>query len=820
MKVLLRRGRVLLGFLLAAHLSLTAQVGPRVDSIEVRHIGPPAASDELVKANIRVKVGDVYLRTSVDDDVRNLYATGYFYNIRVVQEPTATGVKLIYVVQGKPTLTEIRLSGNKKYSDRKIRKKITSKLREPIDERKLFADAQEIQKMYQKAGYQKTTVRYVPNIDENAGRGAVTFEITEAPKVKIKDVIFEGATVFKQGKLRRTMKTRRRWMFSWLTGSGVLKDDQFEEDKDKVANLYHEEGYIDFELRDVKFEQINPRWMNLRLSVFEGRQYKVGAVEFKGNSLFGTNDYASYRRIFTDPKNPLSDQIRGLKTQVGATFTPKNLARDIGFLHDFHGARGYIDARVRAARNPNTERGTMDVTFEIEEGQKAFIEKIEIKGNVRTKDRVIRRELAVAPGETFDMVRVQLSKLRLEGLNYFEKIDTEVEPTDVPDRKNLIVGVEEKGTGEFELGAGFSSIDQLVGFVGYREANFDLFNPPTFKGAGQKFRIRAAVGTRRQDYQLSFVEPWFTGRKLALGVDLYHRELNFLSDLYDQRQTGARLSLTRALWSDFLIGSVSYTIENVGIDFAPSLLRGERIVTPGPGRGQTVSIVPPRVSQVLQEERGDRLVSKLGGSLAWDTRNHPLLPTRGQRTELSTEFAGGPLGADTDIYKVELQHSRYLRGLWPGHVLELIGQTGVVDTHSGGDRVPIFDRYFLGGVYSLRGYRFHGVGPRDEFREPLGGRTYWYASAEYSIPILPSATKGNLRLAAFYDIGMVYHDAYSFDEKNFRTGFYNDDWGVGIRLNIPRLGPLRLDYAFPLTHDEFTSGSGRFQFGVGFTRNY
>jgi outer membrane protein insertion porin family len=838
---------VLLVSLLAVSLPLFAQVGPRVESIEVRHVGPPAASDELVKANIRVKVGDVYQRTSVDDDVRSLYATGYFYNIRVVQEPTPTGVKLIYVVQGKPILTEIRIEGNKKYGDRKIRKKVTSKLREPIDERKLFTDAQEIQKMYQKAGFQKTTVRYVPNIDENAGRGTVTFEITEAPKVKIKGVIFEGATVFTQRKLRRTMKTRRRWMFSWLTGSGVLKDDQFEEDKDKVANLYHEEGYIDFELKDVKFEQLDPKWMNLRLTVFEGTQYKVGAVEFKGNSLFGTNDFALYRRIFTDPKNPLSDQARGLKTQVGATFTPKNLARDIGFLHDFYGARGYIDARVRALKNPNTEKGTMDVTFELEEGQKSYIEKVEIKGNVRTKDRVIRRELAVSPGETFDMVRVQLSKLRLEGLNYFEKIDTEVEPTDVPDRKNLIVGVEEKGTGEFELGAGFSSIDQLVGFVGYRETNFDLFNPPTFKGAGQKFRIRAAVGTRRQDYQVSFVEPWFTGRKLALGVDLYHRQLNFLSDLYDQRQSGVRLSLTRALWSDFLIGSVSYTIENVGIDFGSSLRQEE----PTPGvelfkleDGVLERVTRRRVSQTLLDERGDRLVSKVGGSLAFDTRNHPLMPTRGQRTELLTEFAGGPLGADTDIYKIELQHSRYVRGFWPGHILELIGQVGVVDTHGSGERVPIFDRYFLGGVYSLRGYRFHGVGPRDEFREALGGRTFWFGSAEYSIPIIPGATKGNLRLALFYDIGMIYKDAYSFSAQKFLltertveggpgrgetvtvrrtkfdTGFYNDDWGVGIRLNIPRLGPLRLDYAFPLTHDQFSSGSGRFQFGVGFTRNY
>ncbi|MBI2928157.1 MAG: outer membrane protein assembly factor BamA [Verrucomicrobia bacterium] len=820
MSLVHRRCWLLLSCLLLSLAPLQAQVGPRVEKIEIRHVGPPAASDELVKANIRVKVGDSYSRTGVDDDVRNLYATGYFYNIRVVQEPTDAGVNLVYVVQGNPVLTDIRFSGNKKYGERKLRKKVTSKLREPVVERKLFADSQEIQKLYQKAGYQRTQVKYVLNIDENAGRATATFEITESPKVKIKDVQFEGAAAFKQSKLRKTIKTRRRWMFSWLTGSGVLKDEQFEEDKDKLAALYHEDGYVDFELKDVQFDQVKPNRMILRLSVYEGTKYKVGAVEFKENKLFGTNDYGNYRRIFSDPKRPLTDQVRGLKSHVGATFTPKNLARDIGFLHDFYGARGYIDSQVRATKVPNTEKGTMDLTFVIEEGQKSYIEKIEIKGNVRTKDRVIRRELAVAPGETFDMVRVELSKLRLDGLNYFEKVDAEVEPTDAPDRKNLIVGVEEKGTGEFELGAGFSSIDQLVGFVGYREGNFDLFKPPTFKGGGQKFRIRASIGTRRQDYQLSFVEPWFTGRKLALGVDLYHRELRYLSDLYDQSQSGVRLSLTRALWSDFLIGSASYTIENIGIDFAPSLLQGQRVVETGPGRGETVIITPPRVSQVLAEEAGDRLVSKVGLSLAYDTRNSSFLPSRGQRTRLMGEFAGGPLGADTDIYKIELQSSRYIRGFYPGHILELVGQVGVVDTHGGADRVPIFDRFFLGGVYSLRGYKFHGIGPRDEFGEPLGGRTFWSGSAEYSIPIIPTATKGNLRFAVFYDIGMVYQDAYSFSETTHRTGFYNDDWGIGVRLNIPRLGPLRLDYAFPLTHDSYSGSGGKFQFGVGFTREY
>ncbi len=261
----------------------------KIQQIEIRHVGPPAASDELIRANIRVKVGDTYTRTGVDDDVRTLYSTGLFYNIRVIEERRPDGINLIYVVQGKPVLTDIRFQGNKKYKNKKLLKKVSSKIGEPLDERKLFTDSQEIQKMYQKAGYQKTTVKAVPTIDDQAGRGTVTFEINETPKIKIERVDFVGAEAFSQKKLRKVIKTRRRWMFSWLTGSGVLKDEQFDEDKDKLAEFYRDEGYIDFEIKDVQFVTTDPGHMVIRFLISEGRQYRVGSIQFKGNGWYCTD---------------------------------------------------------------------------------------------------------------------------------------------------------------------------------------------------------------------------------------------------------------------------------------------------------------------------------------------------------------------------------------------------------------------------------------------------------------------------------------------------------------------------------------------------
>jgi outer membrane protein assembly complex, YaeT protein len=800
--------------LLASQQGASAQSAPpKVARIEIRHVGPQEVSDHLIRSNIRVKVGDPYLRVAVDDDVRNLYGTGQFYNIRVMEEQTPEGFAITYVVQGKPRLTDIKYQGNSKYSIRKLQKKVTSKVGEPLDEGKLFTDSQEIQKMYQKAGYPGTEVKYITTIDSDTGRATATFDIKESQKIKIVSVQFDGASAFTQKELRKAIKTRKRWMLSWLTGTGVFKDEQFEDDKERLAEFYRSKGYIDFELKDVQFEYPSGRKMVIHFVIYEGRQYKVGSVNFTGNELFTDEEIAKGLRAL-QPKGVLIKKTKlgpnGLKMDVGDEFTPRGYREDIQQLEDFYGSRGYIDAgrSLNVVRIPNTDTGTMDLEFKIEEGQKSFIEKIEIRGNNKTKDRVIRRELAVAPGETFDMHRVRLSRMRLEGLQYFEKVDARPEPTDVPNRKDLVISVEEKNTGNLSMGAGFSSVDSLVGFAEVTQGNFDLFNPPNFTGGGQKMRLRVQIGTQRQDYLASFIEPWFLGRKLALGVDLYHRELNFqsLENLYDESRSGGHISLTRALGSEFLIGSVGYRLENVGINFEGNVSRGPN--------GEVI-IRPDNIPDDLLKEDGNSLLSKLELSIAYDTRNSTTLPDKGQRTEFSIDLAG-PFPGEKEYYKAEIRTHWYFKGFFEGHVLELLGGTGIADAYGGTDNVPFYDRYYLGGLYSARGYRYRSISPRepvpadgDQSKEPIGGNTYYFASAEYSLPVID-----RLRFAVFYDIGNVMYDSYSYDFSN-----YNDNWGIGLRLNLP-IGPLRLDYGIPIRHDKYNGSSGRFQFGVGFERPF
>lgn len=843
MKVLFRLCAIcmVLAWPLLAHAQL---LGSKITKIEIKHVGPAAVGDELIRANIRVKAGDAYMPVAVDDDVRNLYATGLFYNVRVTIANAPDGVILTYLVQANPRLTEIKFQGNKKFNDAKLRKTISAKVGEPFNERKLFTDAQDIQKLYQKKGYPRTEVKYTFTIDENAGRASATFEIAESLKVKIVKVEFLGAQAVPEKKLRKVIKTRKRWMFSWITGSGVLKDEQFDEDKEKLAEFYRngegkagQGGYLDFEIKKIDFIYPTPRTMIIRFTIYEGTQYKVGSVKFTGNKVFSNADLTNGLRQVHSMKGQRGKVgANGLLMDVGDVFTPKGLKQDTEDVEDVYGAKGYIDVggsgrNLNVARIPNTETGTMDLDFHIDEGQKSYIEKIEIRGNTKTKDRVIRRELAVSPGEVFDMVRVKRSKQRLEGLQYFEKVDTRPEATDVPTHRNLVVGVDEKNTGNLTLGAGFSSVDSLVGFAEMTQGNFDLFHPPTFTGGGQRFRLRVALGTQQQDYLASFVEPWFLGRKLALGVDLYYRDLAYysLNNIYDIVRGGARVSLTRALGSDYLIGSVSYTLEDVNIRLNPGFFGPTLVNLPGagpPGVGAPSgpigpggvagppSVLPGNVPPSILAEQGWNLYSRLGASLAYDTRNSVQLPNKGQRTELDAEYVGGPLGGDRNFAKLELKTGWYFKGFAKGHVLELVGRTGVAKNLQSGD-VPFQERYYLGGLYSLRGFKFYSISPREPgFSEPVGGDTYWFGSAEYSIPIIEQEHGVGVRFAFFYDIGNVAVKPWAWNLDNF-----NDNWGLGLRLNLP-IGPIRLDYGIPIHHDQYNSSSGQFQFGVGYTRGF
>ncbi len=807
----------ILGLLLGCAQMASAQTsGPKVDRLDIKYVGPTNVSPQFIRSNIRLKAGDIYTPALTENDVHLLYGTGQFYNVRVsVDQEDDGGVIVSYIVQARLRITDVKIEGNTNVSTSKIKKKISVKAGDALDEQKLFSDTQEIKKLYEKYGYSDTQVKYVfDSMDETAGKASVTFQIAETQKIKITDVQFAGASAFTQRELRKQIKTRRHWMFSWATGSGVFKQDQFEEDKETLIDFYHNHGYLDFEFKNVSIEHPTPKTMVIVFEIYEGKQYTVGSVKFDGNKLFSDAEIHAgllQSHDYQHLKGKLG--TNSLPMDVGMIFTPDGLNNDLQAIEDFYGSKGYIDVQrgphLRVDRTPNVDTGTMDLDFQIDSGQRNYVERIDIRGNTKTKDKVIRRELAISPGEVFDMVRVNISKQRLEGLGYFEKVTMDPEPTDppIPGRKNLEVDVQEQDTGKFTLGAGFSSMDSLVGFAEVTQGNFDLFHPPYFTGGGQKLRLSVQLGTQRQDYEVEFTEPWFLNRKLAFDVDLYRHQLNFQSpnSLYNESRTGARLGLSRDLYESGqsqIRASVNYTLENVYI----ALNQSTNVITP----------------TAIQNEAGGHLFNRIGGSLVYDSRNSVRLPNHGQRTEIDPEL---DFGDDREFYKVEVTSAWYFPGLFHGHVIEAGGRAGIARSIEGGD-VPFYDRYYLGGLNSLRGYNYRDISPRDPAyvpgatnspvvpNEPIGGDSYWFGSIEYSLPIFEKDQGPSLRLAAFFDAGSVGAGSYTFG------GNFDDNWGLGLRLDIPHLGPLRLDYGVPVHHDKFNSANGKFQFDVGYTRPF
>jgi outer membrane protein insertion porin family len=782
--------RRLLGALLLLASILTiqqvrAQVEePIVREIEVRFVGPETVNRAVVSANIQTTVGKARSRDMIEQDVRNLIATGYFFDVRVLEEPVTDGVKLVFQVQGKATIKDVALEGHKRFKDERLRRELGFKVGDILDERKVQVAAQKITELYQKSGYPDAKVDHEISVDRDTGKAVVRIKIHEGARVFIKRIQFTGNQAFPEKRLLKLMKTRRHWWGSWLSGTGVVKDEQFRDDLDKLRDHYRSNGYLDMEIRGTRIERVGEKWMVVHIDIFEGSRYKVGEVKIDGNKLF-----------------PTTELEKRLKMTTGQTFTPGGLSADVKAVEDYYGARGYLDTTVRSSRGPNIETGRIDLTYTVREGELTYIEKIEIRGNTKTKDKVIRRELAVAPGEIYDTVRVDKSAERLRNLGYFSKVETTPRPTPVPNRKDLVISVEEQRTGTVTFGAGFSSIDNFIGFVEVTQGNFDLFNWPTFTGGGQKLRLRTQLGFKRQDYILSFTEPWFLDQKLSLGFDLFHRESQFLSNQFGERRTGGDVRLEKAL-NEFIRGQVQYGLESISLG------------------------VDSTASQEVQSQSGTKLRSSIEGSLVYDARDSVFLTTRGNRTEFSAEVAGGPVGGDVSVYKLNAKTTQYFP-FFEGHVLQLLGAAGVVEafgsTKGSGpvvtesntvtmttfpvkvNDVPIFDRYFLGGANTLRGFGFRKVGPKDVNGEPVGGNTYVNATVEYTIPVIE-----RVRFAIFFDIGNVYRNAYDFKINDLKS-----DAGIGVRLNLP-IGPLRLDYGYPIQTDEQTGRGGKIQFSVGY----
>ncbi len=749
-----------LGLLFASSLPTFGQGAPVVRSIEVQYVGPQTISRERVLSQIRTKVGSQYSDAVVEQDIRGLYETGQVQNVRIFGQPVEDGVKVMVVIQTRSVVSEIEIDGAERFSAQKIRKKIALKINAPVSEEKLEKARQDIIDMYRARGFNDVDVKYRTDVNEAQGTSRVVYTINEGGKGVVTQIDFEGNEHFPDKVLRKQMKTKGKTIISFLDKSGRLDEAQLQQDIDSVHEWYQNHGFIDAEVKELRRDRTSGR-MLIVIGVNEGTQYHVGRIAITGE------------------KATSAEKIHALlKMKEGDIYSPKAVHDDAKAIADAYGAGGYVDLEVQPQGTP-AGGGKIDVKYTIEEGNRSFIQRINIVGNTRTKDKVIRREVLVAPGDVYNTVRVETSKKRLDNLGYFAKVETYPADTGIAGRKDLTIQVEEKRTGSLNFGAGYATVDGLIGFVELTQGNFDLMNWPAFTGAGQKFRARLQIGNERKDVLIGLTEPYFLDQRLSLGGEAFYREANFLSSVYDQRNYGFGLELRKPLGT-FMYATLGYRLEEIEI--------------------YNVAV---DVSDELLSELGNGLKSQITAGLVADTRDNPFLTRSGGRVSFTPYVAGGFLGGDQQIYGYDLEGSQYVKLPWDT-VLLLNGELATVDTWGGGDEVRIFDRLFLGGANNLRGFEFRDVGPRDFNDEPLGGKSLARATVEWTFPIVEKA-----RGALFYDTGFINRDAWDYTPRGVAS-----DVGIGVRLDLP-IGPLRVDYGYPLARDG-RSGGGKFNFNVGY----
>lgn len=761
--LLLRRAALPLCLLIAGFTAVAQNATPPViKQIEIQYAGPATISRERILANMRTHIGGLYSEQAVEEDVRTLYGTGNVTNVRIFGEPMTEGVKVVVVIQAKAVIGDVFFNGMTKLHPRPLRKELASKPGKTLSEAVLEQDRQKILEKYQDKGYSDTKVSYRNELDKETGKVAVIFDVAESGRSIVRRVRFEGNHAFKSRVLIRQVKTRPKTFFSFFTKTGRIEAEKIDDDVTKLREYYQERGYVDVEVSGPRIEPVDGGKVDVTFDIVEGKKYYVGNVAVAGTQVF------------------TPDEIhRGLKTKEGHVFSPKVMRDDAKAMQDLYGSRGYIDTSINV-ETASAGADLINASFKVEEGTQSYVERVNISGNTRTKDKVIRRELAVVPGDLYNTVRVARSKERLENLNYFEKVETYPADTVIPGRKDLNVLVDEKRTGSFNFGAGFSSIDNLIGFAEIQQSNFDALNWPNFTGGGQRFRMRLQIGTQRKDVVVGLTEPWFLDRQLSLGGEVFYREASFVSTVYSQRNYGFDINLRKPLGA-YTSVRIEYRLENISI-----------------------YNVDAGVSQSLRDEIGDRTKSSITTGILNDTRDSIFLTRRGHRIDLSLSVAGGPLGGNTQTYGFNLEGSQYFHLPWDTIFL-INGEIGSVSTWGNGDRVPIFDRLFLGGANDLRGFGFRDVSPKDEKGESLGGKSLARLTTEFTFPIAEK-----VRGAVFYDVGFVNAASWSFSPDSL-----NSDFGVGLRLNLP-IGPIRIDYGIPVQSDRFNKSSGKFNFTIGY----
>lgn len=740
-----------------------------VKSVEVIVTGA-AVDVNRIRANMATREGGPFSDETVERDIKNLYATGLVESVDISTQDVAGGVRVIVKVGGRGVVGDVAFVGNSVIDSKKLRSEVEIKVGQSVDETKLFAGQNKIRELYGKKGFADVNATYTTQaMPDKKGFVRVVYTITEGQRNIINAIRFEGVTALTPKQLQGKMKLHVKHFYNLWGKSGKLDNEQLQGDVRAIERAIQDQGFVYAKVVQVRREPVKADEVNLVFVIDEGKRYAVSEIVLEGNTVFTKEELAP-----------------SLQSAKGRAYSATRISEDEKMIGDYYGQRGYADAHVETSVL-QSGNDSVRIVFRISEGEKSIVRMINISGNEKTKDRVIRREVTVAPGDEFNTVRIEKTRNRLKQMGYFSAVDIRPSPTGTPGYKDLQIDVKEQSTGSLNLGVGFSSIDSLSGFLDLTETNFDITDWKHLKGGGQRANIHIQAGNETRDFGIGLTEPWFLGKRLSLGGRLFYRDLLYLSpnNEYDQREFGGSVALRKPI-GEHAYADLAYTLQQVEIYNIKS-----------------------DASPEIKAEQGTFLESRLALSLAHDTRDSLTITRKGHRVEIGGEVVGVFLGGDVDVLGVHASAAQYFT--LPGDIiLSLTGAANKVNNDGTPGGIPIFDRLFLGGANNLRGFEFRDVGPKDSTGEPLGGDTSYWGSVELDFPILGERDDPKLRGAVFYDVGKVTGGPGTFG------GGVNADVGIGVRIFLLPGTPIRIDVGFPTQSDQFNDHGARFNFQLGY----
>lgn len=730
-----------------------------------------------VKAVIATKVGQEYSVAGVDKDVRAIYALGYFKDIQVDAVESGGTVILKYTLLERPLIRKVKIVGNKELKSSKVRSALTMQTPSILHPKALQESVAAIKQLYVDDGFYAVDVRTEVKKNNN-NEATVIFRIIEGAKVTIDNIDFDGNTVFSSWKLHRLMETKEWWIFSWLTSGGTYNEAMLENDIAHIKDEYFNKGYVKVRVKQPLITLSKDKEeMDILIEIDEGDQYFMGKMAIDGDLI-----------------KDESELLKLVRFKPGDVFSRKQLRDDVKHLNDYYANCGYAYVNVYPSTLINREQKTVDVTFHIEKGVEVHIGHINIAGNSKTRDKVIRREMTTVEGDLYSAARIESSKKRIDNLGFFSEVNVDTESGEDKQIMDVQVDVKEQQTGTFSIGFGYSSVDGLIGQASVSQDNF--------LGRALKLNLAGSFGSTSSTYQLGVLDPYFMDKNLALGFDVYKKDRQW--NEYSKKSTGGDIKvgfpLSYATRTFFIYKFEQNEIYDV-YTFAP---------------------------QQLRDQEGTSTLSSIYASISKNTTDYRPDPSRGYMSEFSIEFAG--IGGTEHFAKTIVDHRQFIPIKW-GIVFSAHGQLGYVQK-IGDHEVPIDERFYLGGLSTVRGFDSREVGPWEwekvpvmnatgtgyelnpdgsyvtkestTQREFIGGVKEAFFNFELIFPLIKDA---GLKGVVFFDIG----NSWDQGEAYFSNMRYSA--GAGIRWKSP-LGPLRLEWGYNLNPNEWERHS-KFDFSIG-----